>query len=232
MLGSRVSERYFGYLFKEPIQGPRLRWNVLDWPGVCFTSQGVLGAAAEALIRDEHQRPAWLLDYDARDLKGTVVSQVLWGPQSQNATKKFVLDAALQWPIFFVRSDGTVGLPLREAIEGSGRTLLWAQQPAPIGRQATFHLRIKWPGYEGWQRQLQARDDTNERNPITLAKFAQHVGRFVDCFLKRCEGHPTSDAKWEIGRDGILHREVLVLGALHASIGTWQPILALTKVVM
>jgi hypothetical protein len=143
MLGPRVSECYFSCLFKERIQSTLLRWNVRYWPGACFTSQGVLTAAAEALIRDEHQHPEWLIDYDARDLKGTVVPQALWVPRSQNATTKFVLDAVLQLPIFFVCSDGTVGLPLQEAIEGPGRTLLWAQQPAPVGRHATFHLRIK-----------------------------------------------------------------------------------------
>ena len=143
MLGSRVSELYFGYLFKEPIQNALLRCDVLDWPGACFTSQGVVGAAAEALIHNEDQGPAWLLDYDARDLEGTVVSQALWSPQSHSATTKFVLDAALQLPVFFVCSDGTVGLPLQKAIEGPSRILLWAQQPAPIGAQATFLLRIK-----------------------------------------------------------------------------------------
>jgi hypothetical protein len=143
MLGPRVSELYFSYLFKEPIQNALLRCDVLDWPGACFTSQGVLGATAEALIHDEDQQPAWLLDYDARYLEGTVVSQALWSPQSQNATTKFVLDAALQLPIFFVCSDGTVGLPLQKAIEGPSGILLGAQQPAPIGAQATFHLRIK-----------------------------------------------------------------------------------------
>ena len=109
----------------------------------------------------------------------------------------------------------------------------------------------QWPGYDVWKRQRQARDDTYRRDPITLAKFAQHVGRCVSELLQVCyteprwcrlltvliskqdyEERPTLDPKWRIGRGGILPNEVLVLGAVHVSSGTWQPILALTKVVM
>jgi len=152
-------------------------------------------------------------------------------PQSQGAVKKYVIDADLQWPIFFVREDRTLGLPLLEAIEGS-RGILGEQTYAPLGGQSTFHLRVKWPGYEVWKRQVQARDDTRWRNPITMAKFAQHVGRCVSDFFQDCEGRPTPDSKWKVGTGGITPNEVVVLGAIHVSSGSWQPILALTKVVI
>jgi hypothetical protein len=42
----------------------------------------------------------------------------------------------------------------------------------------------QWPGYGVWTRQRQARDDTHRRNPITLAKFAQQVGRCVGELLR------------------------------------------------
>ncbi|KAH9988570.1 hypothetical protein BJV77DRAFT_1186368 [Russula vinacea] len=160
---------------------------------------------------------ARLLDYDARNFEGTIVPQTLWSPQSQGAMNKYVLDATLQLPIFFVRQDRTVGLPLHEAVEGPHGTLLGAQTYALLGGQSTHHVRIQWPGYRTWKRQVQARDDSRWRNPITLAKFAQHVGRCVSKFLQA---------------NGILPGEVLLLGAVHVSSGTWQPILALTRVIL
>jgi hypothetical protein len=222
MFGPWVAELYFAYLFKGSIRRSLLCWDVPNWPGACFTSQGVLNAAAETSTCYEWEPKARLLDYDARNFEGTIVPQALWSPQSQGAMNKYVLDATLQFPIFFVRQDHTVGLPLHEAVEGPHGALLGAQTYAPLGGQSTHHVRIqvrvhcmisppsvnvavsprpkgnapaqlftngicgpsKWPGYRTWKRQVQARDDSRWRNPITLAKFAQHVGRCVSKFLQ------------------------------------------------
>ncbi|KAH9989904.1 hypothetical protein BJV74DRAFT_447439 [Russula compacta] len=241
MFGSRASECYFGHLLKDDIRRSLLCWDVTGWPGACFTSQGVLDASAvagpesgtlapPACLEHHHRRPGRLLDYDARGLEGTIVPQAMWRPQGQSAIKKYVVNATLQWPVFFVcDGDRTVGFPLQERLP---RVILGGQTYAPLGGQSSLQVRIKWPGYEAWQRQLQVRDDTHWRNPITLAKFAQYIGRCVSVFLQNCEGRPTCDPKWKIGKGGILPNEVLVLGVVHVSSGTWQPILALTKVVM
>lgn len=145
MFGSRVAEVYFGYLLKGSIRRSQLCWDVPTWPGACFTSQGVLGAAAEtssSTCRKWVGPKARLLDYDVRNLEGTVVPQALWSPQSQGAVNKYVLDATLQFPIFFVRQDRALGLALHEAIEGP-RRVLGAQTYAPLGGQSTIHVRIQ-----------------------------------------------------------------------------------------
>ena len=43
---------------------------------------------------------------------------------------------------------------------------------------------IQWLGYKDFKRQVQIRDETTEHNPITISKFAHHIGRSVDAFLK------------------------------------------------
>ena len=43
--------------------------------------------------------------------------------------------------------------------------------------------RQKWPGYNEWKRQFQTRDETPNRNPITIEKFVRHIGRSVDKFM-------------------------------------------------
>jgi len=141
MFGSRISEWYFEHLLKGRMRRSLLRWDVPGWPGACFASQ-----VSELEIPAHHEHPpapARLLDYDVRGLGGTVVPQALWCPQGQGATKKYVLDATLQWPVFFVREDHTVGLSLQEAVEGPRRALLGAQTRAQLGERSTLHVRIK-----------------------------------------------------------------------------------------
>ena len=222
MFGSRISEWYFEHLLKGRIRRSLLRWDVPGWPGACFTSQE--SGSEIPVFHEHHPAPARLLDYDVRRLRGTIVPQALWGPQGQGATKKYVLDATLQWPVFFIREDHTVGLSLQEAVEGPRQALLGAQTRAQLGERSTLHVRIKvrttrtfsqslfllgqgsrslelalltcvplqWPGYGVWKRQRQARDDTQQKNPITLAKFAQQVGRCVGEFLRVCFTEPQS----------------------------------------
>ena len=137
MFGSRISEWYFEHLLKGRIRRSLLRWDVPGWPGACFTSQE---SGSEIPVFHEQAR---LLDYDVRRLRGTIVPQALWGPQGQGATKKYVLDATLQWPVFFIREDHTVGLSLQEAVEGPRQALLGAQTRAQLGERSTLHVRIK-----------------------------------------------------------------------------------------
>ncbi len=144
MFGPRDAEFYFSYLLKGSIRRSQLCWDVPTWPGACFTSQGVLSIAETSsdACHKQAEPKARLLDYDARNIEGTVVPQALWSPQSHGAINKYVLDATLQFPIFFVRQDRVVGLALHEAVEGS-HGVLGAQTYAPLGGQSTLHVRIQ-----------------------------------------------------------------------------------------
>jgi hypothetical protein len=145
MFGPRAAEVYFGNLLKSCIRRSQLCWDVPNWPGACFTSQGVLNVIAETSSSTCHMRvgpKARLLDYDVRSLEGTVVPQAIWCPQSQNAMNKYVLGATLQFPIFFVRQDRAVGLALHEAVERPYE-VLGGETYAPLGGQSTLHVRIQ-----------------------------------------------------------------------------------------
>lgn len=48
----------------------------------------------------------------------------------------------------------------------------------------TMLVVYQWPGYNEFKRQVQIKDETPARNPITVAKFAHHVGRSVEAFLR------------------------------------------------
>jgi hypothetical protein len=42
---------------------------------------------------------------------------------------------------------------------------------------------LQWPGYLPWERQIQIRDQTRNRNEITLERFAKLVASVVDRFI-------------------------------------------------
>ena len=44
----------------------------------------------------------------------------------------------------------------------------------------------QWSGYEEFSRQIQLKDQTRSRNPITLGRWAQYVATTVSRFLEVC----------------------------------------------
>ncbi|KAI0295955.1 hypothetical protein BC826DRAFT_256982 [Russula brevipes] len=180
-------------------------------------------------LQNDGGSPLWLLDYSVVPM-GTVVPQALWFPHNVNDLRQYVTDATLQMPIFFVHEHGTLGLSLDDAINGRCHTLRDAQMHAQLGGRVSTHIRISWPGYTDYKRQVQIRDETLSRNPITVAKFAHHVGRTVEAFLRNLKPNQTrsiDDGRWIIGEGGINRTNIRVIGAVHVSAGSWMPILQL-----
>lgn len=173
----------------------------------------------------------WVLDRGVVD-RGTVVPQTLWAPHTITDKRNHVEDAVLQLPIFFQRTDGHLGLTLEAAAAGRCHGLVGAQDLAPLGNKSTTHIRIVWPGCVEFKRQVQIRDETSQRNPITTFRFAYHIGRSVDAFFRSFQvdaGRP--NPRWRIGVDGIRPSEIVIIGAVHVSAGSWMPILQLNRYV-
>jgi len=172
---------------------------------------------------------SWIIDRGPVNY-GTVVPQGLWVPHTNTDRRQHVAEAPLQMPIFFEDTNGTLGITLEAAASGRCHGLLDAQCFAPLGNKTTTHIRVAWPGYFEFRRQVQTRDETSHRNPITLYRFAYHIGRSVDAFLQNRRpdgGHP--DPRWRIGEGRILPQDIIIIGAIHVSSGSWQPILQLNR---
>ncbi|KAN0134027.1 hypothetical protein V8E53_008245 [Lactarius tabidus] len=169
--------------------------------------------------------------------RGTVVPQTMWSPNTVTDKRQHVEEAVLQLPIFFEGIDGRLGLSLEDSAAGRCHGLRNAQQFAPLGQKSTTHIRIGWPGYKDFKRQVQIRDETSEHNPITISRFAHHIGRSVDAFLKACETDPVypdnvKRNQWQIGSQGIQRNHIIVIGAIHVSAGSWMPILQLNRYIL
>ncbi|KAH9066672.1 hypothetical protein EDB87DRAFT_1553800 [Lactarius vividus] len=219
----KSAEEYLSHLLKTN------NWKELISPSLSGSSVVFLIRGASRPLRPPpfmvyKDVPLWLLDYTIEHV-GTVVPQTLWAPHHTADFKQHVEDADLQLPIFFIHGNGSLGLSLDDAANGRCRTLRDANAHAQLGGKTTTHIRISWPGYQDFKRQVQIRDETTAHNPITVARFAQHVGRSVDAFLS--ENLISSDLRWEIGNSGINRANIRVIGAVHVSAGSWMPILQL-----
>ncbi|KAH9967291.1 hypothetical protein BC827DRAFT_1123712 [Russula dissimulans] len=167
-------------------------------------------------------QPAWILDYKVRS-GGTVVPQHLWSPQGQGDWRRYVEQADFHMPVFFINANGALGVPLVNAAAGQ-MSLYGANQLAPLGDRTTTKIRIGWPGYHPSESQVQLRDQTPARNPITLERLVKHVASRVRQFLIVSLFIPIG------GRHGnITFGEVMLIGVVQVSAGSWMPILQLTS---
>jgi len=185
--------------------------------------------------------------------EGTVIPQRRWTPADEVDIRRHVEEATLQLPVFFVNRNGSVGFWLPDILDGRDSELYNRDSHALLGGRTTSHIRInvsplpylatrrvssmfvdsfQWPGYALWRRQIPIRDETYSRNPITVGRFMKHVGTSVNKFINQClENGPGADPRWCIAH-GITQRHVRVIGAVHVSAGSWQPIIQLTRYVL
>jgi len=173
-------------------------------------------------------QPAWILDYAARS-GGTVVPQQLWYPQGQGDWRRYVEQADFSMPVFFINADGTLGVPVVNTVAGL-MSLQGGNRPAPLGNKTTTKIRISWPGYSPSESQVQLRDQTPSWNPVTLERFVRHLGSRVRQYLMDCEYIPAPGQglhKWTVGYGRITLNEVMLIGVVQVSAGSWIPILQL-----
>ncbi|KAH9987915.1 hypothetical protein BJV74DRAFT_773696, partial [Russula compacta] len=217
---SRATEEYFFHLLK---RNTIPTYKVLSYPGIESRFFVIDDIPPHILARPPSELH-WVLDRSLVAM-GTVVPQIMWSPSSIEDRAQFGGDAELQMPVFFEGVDGKLGLSLEAAASGRCDSLVNARQPSPLGQKSVTNIRITWLGYKEFKRQIQIRDETREHNPITIAKFAHQLGRSVDVFLKR-------RAQWRIGQGGIERGDIMIIGAVHVSAGSWVPILQLTRFIL
>jgi len=173
------------------------------------------------------------LDFSVKMSQGSVVPQRRWTPADEVDIRRHVEEATLQLPVFFVNRNGGIGFSLPDILQGRDHDLHHRDSQASLGGRSTTHIRINWPGYAYWRRQIPTRDETYLRNPITVGRFMRHVGTSVNYFMNHCSTNgPGADPRWGIGPHGITQHHVKVIGAVRVSAGSWQPIIQLTEYVL
>lgn len=82
------------------------------------------------------------LDFNSWPTEGTVVPQRRWTPADEADVRRYVLEATLQLPVFFVNRNGAVGFCLPDILEGRDGDLYNRDSYALLGGRTTTHIRI------------------------------------------------------------------------------------------
>lgn len=92
------------------------------------------------------------------------------------------------------------------------------KEPTPLGIVSSIMIHINWPGYPPFDHMILVRTQTPARNPMTLKRFLQHVGRKVQRFLADCERVPCDPhSKWIAGPNHITPDEVILIDVVQVS---------------
>jgi len=225
MFGRRDAAFFIESLLKADVSDVYLIKNVPGWNNALMAQRPSIHDARVDAI-DPSNRPLWLLDIVPPSMYD-VVPQKIWTPPNQSDWRRYVEQASLRMPVFFIQNDGAIGLPLARALAGDRQSLRCADMPAPLGGGHSTQIRIAWPGYGSWERQIQIRDQTRQRNEITLERFVKLAAGVVDRFLTDASSihAPDSHSQWRVGHGGINRNNVFIVGAVQVSAGGWMPIL-------
>ena len=140
MFGPRDAAFFIESLLKTSAREVYLVGNVPGWPNALMVSQpSVPDSRGDALYNDRH--PLWLLDF-IPPTHGSVIPQKIWSPPNQSDWRRYVEQATLRMPVFFVQNNGIIGLPLPRAAVGDTASLRRADQPAPLGGGHSTQIRI------------------------------------------------------------------------------------------
>jgi len=166
---------------------------------------------------------------------GPFIPQPMYKPHTTSDRKRYVEDVLLEAPIYFlVEHSGQYGISLYDALHSRVKNLVNREQVVFEGRGPSVSIRLEWPGYRQWSRQIPTKDFRSPPGPITIAKLAKNVAKCVQRFMLDRKMLPMEDGcdeRWRIGdRPGDIKVEDLMLVSIHhVSLGSWQPQLRLRR---
>ncbi|RDX48257.1 hypothetical protein OH76DRAFT_1352884 [Lentinus brumalis] len=157
---------------------------------------------------------------------GPLVPQKTYRPHTLSDRRRYVEEVHLEAPImFFTHNPTGCGIPLKDAFASKFSTLLDRDDSMFEGRGPSVSIRLNWPGYAPWSRQIPTRDFRSPPHPITRAKLAKNVAKTIHRFIQEMESQSQEDAgeaKWRVGSRGIKLEDLMLVGLQHVSMGSWQ----------
>ena len=139
MFGRRDAAFFLESLLKVDAQNVRLISNVPGWHNALMVSRPSVSSTHPDALANQHQ--LWLLDFVPLP-RLVVLSQQIWSPPNQSDWRRYVEQARLLMPVFFVQNNGVIGLPLSRAVVGDTASLRNADKAAPLGGGHATQIRI------------------------------------------------------------------------------------------
>lgn len=174
-----------------------------------------------------HPNPVWdiVFAHPSSGRLGPIIPQKIYRPHTISDRKRYVEEVVLEEPIMFVMRDPSeFGIPLTDALSGRYMRLLDRDDPMFEQRGPSVSIRLRWPGYESWSRQIPTKDFRSTPGPITRAKLAKNIARTIERFIKEKQDQlePGEDHRFRVGPGFITIDDLLLVGLHHVSKGSWQ----------
>jgi len=162
-----------------------------------------------------------------------MVPQKRYKPHTSSDRRRYVDEVNLEQSIhFYMHKPDEEGIPLRDAMHGRFARLMGRDEPMFQERGPSISVRIIWPGYQAWSRQIPTRDFRNPPGPITRAKLAKNVAKSVARFITEHKGRQMEedgDPAWAVGPLKIDTFDLVLVRLDHVSKGSWQAQLQLVR---
>jgi len=175
---------------------------------------------------------------------GILVPQQTYQPLMQSDRRRYVEEVQLDEPIMFyaqypngsahsvdphagigMQQPSSCGIPLRDALHNRFNVLVGREDLMFENRGPSVSIRLLWPGYAPWSRQIPTRDFRTPPGPITRAKLAKNVAKTIERFIQEMDGQPMgngAEAGWRVGKNWIELDHLVLVGLQHVSMGSWQ----------
>ncbi|KAI0319877.1 hypothetical protein OF83DRAFT_1054173, partial [Amylostereum chailletii] len=133
--------------------------------------------------------------------------------------------------VSFCSPTGHEGVRLLDLLNNRSESLVDGDDPMFRDRGPSVCIRIDWPGYQSWSRQVPTRNFRNPPGPITRAKLGKNVAKTVGRFITQTTlgGKQSVDGDWRVGKGGIEVKDLVLVRLDHLSQGSWQPRLRLVR---
>jgi hypothetical protein len=139
MFGHRDAAVFIESLLKMNANDVFVAGNVPGWPNALMIQRpSVADTRCDAMVNNN---PLYLLDFIPLPMHH-VVPQKIWTPPNQSDWRRYVEQANLRMPVFFVQNNGIIGLPLPRATVGDTASLRNSDGPAPLGGGHSTQIRI------------------------------------------------------------------------------------------
>ncbi|KAJ3571906.1 hypothetical protein NP233_g3436 [Leucocoprinus birnbaumii] len=186
--------------------------------------------------REQQQFFRDALSLPAMGFTGPFVPQQMYKPHTNSDRKRYVEEIELDPPIFFwMTGPEECGISLTDALHSRVKRLRDRDLPVFEGRGPSVSIRLEWPGYRQWSRQIPTKDFRSPPGPITLAKLAKNVAKCVQRFIEERQHsrlEDDADPRWQVGLNGkgvITLDDIVLVSMYHVSLGSWQPQLRLKR---
>jgi hypothetical protein len=121
------------------------------------------------------------------------------------------------------------GYLIRDALNAAYTGLIQRDDAVFLGEAISIYIRIEWPGYPSWGRQIKTRDWRKTRRQITLAKLGTEVAKCLNFFIQQMDGKfdESTENPWQVGTNRIGVDDIALISLEPATKASWQPVFRL-----